>query len=97
WHFSPETLAGLGARAGLSTADVDHFSWEYGPYGLFQSGLARLGLGHVLYTDVLGPGRKGARSGLRMLQILAHAILAPPVAALGILSVPAEAIAAGAK
>jgi SAM-dependent methyltransferase len=94
WHFSVPTLGRLAERAGLSLRDVSHFSLEYGPYGWLQSALARAGLGFGLFTDILRP-RGSRRWGDP--RLLAHAALAGPIAAAGLLSFPLEVAAAAAN
>jgi SAM-dependent methyltransferase len=93
WHFSPETLRALAGRASLELAGVEHFSLEYGPFGLFQSALAKLGLGHALYTRLLGPGRDGGGR----LQLWAHVPFALPHAGLAAGSLPLEMLAAARR
>lgn len=37
YHFSPETLKELLMKAGFRTLEISHNSFEYNPYGLFQT------------------------------------------------------------
>ena len=37
YHFSPETLKKLIKKAGFKTIEINHCSFEYNPYGLFQT------------------------------------------------------------
>ncbi len=96
WHFSPATLSRLADRAGLRLARVQHFSLEYGPYGLLQSLLARAGLGPFLFTDILRPTGGSRRALLREPRLWAHAALAAPIAVSGAASLPIELLAAAA-
>jgi hypothetical protein len=92
WHFSPKTLARLAAANGLAIADIEHFSLEYGPYGMFQSALARAGLGHTLFARLLRPGR--ARPIWQEPSFWIHVALAAPLALVASASVPLEVLAA---
>lgn len=92
WHFSADTLIALAAHAGLEHVRTRHFSLEYGPYGLFQSVVARAGLGHALFTRVLRP--TGRRPSWQEPAVWGHLALGLPLAAAAAAAVPVEAIAA---
>ncbi|MBI5511849.1 MAG: class I SAM-dependent methyltransferase [Deltaproteobacteria bacterium] len=94
WHFTPDTLARLATAAGLEVLHAEQFSLEYGPYGMLQSGLAKLGLGQRLFTRVLRPA--GGHAIWREPAFWTHLALALPIAAAAALSLPLEAIAAAA-
>lgn len=53
WHFSLRTLATLAERCELQVDCVRHFSLEYGPVAVVQGIATKLGLGHVLFTQLL--------------------------------------------
>lgn len=53
WHFSSQTLNALASECGLVPQHVWYFSFEYGVFGMFEGALAKMGLGHTLYTRVL--------------------------------------------
>ncbi len=95
WHFSPTTLANVAERAGLRMRKIEHFSLEYGPYGWLQSLLAKAGLGHVLFTDVLRPGRR--RRLYQNGRAWAHLLVAPYIAGAALASLPAELAAAASR
>lgn len=94
WHFSDVTLRELARQLGLTTAAREHFSFEYGPYGMFQGALASAGLGNALFSRLLR--RPGAGHRLADPAFWAHASLAGPIAAAGVASLPVEALAAAA-
>lgn len=86
WHFTPATLTRLAERAGLRVHRRQSFSLEYGPVGWVQGGLSKLGLGHVLFTDILRSGRRAWRKP----GVWAHAALAGPIAATSAAALPLE-------
>ncbi|MEE8410360.1 MAG: class I SAM-dependent methyltransferase [Myxococcota bacterium] len=92
WHFSDETLLALAHRTGLSHRSTEHFSLEYGPYGIFQSALAATGLGHTLFTRILR--QTGGSIPWRDPALWAHAGLALPIGAAALAALPVEALAA---
>lgn len=92
WHFSAATLRALAAGVGLQHVRTRHFSLEYGPYGLFQSVVARAGLGHSLFTRILRP--TGQRPRWQEPAFWGHLAMGLPLAAAALTSIPVEAIAA---
>jgi 2-polyprenyl-3-methyl-5-hydroxy-6-metoxy-1,4-benzoquinol methylase len=37
WHFTPETLSLMLGHCGFTIIDLSHISWEYSPFGWWQS------------------------------------------------------------
>ena len=53
WHFDPQTLRDLAERCGFEVKQIQHFSMEYGSFGIVQGIATSLGGGHVLFTRLV--------------------------------------------
>lgn len=60
YHYTPETLSRLIVDAGFQVQRVNHFTWEYNPFGFYQSALNVLSRErNFLYKKLKGiPSRK---------------------------------------
>jgi SAM-dependent methyltransferase len=68
YQFSPRTLEMLLNVSGMETIHISHYSWEYNPYGFFQSALNALSMEkNFLYKLLKGfkrPNPKGTISAV---------------------------------
>jgi 2-polyprenyl-3-methyl-5-hydroxy-6-metoxy-1,4-benzoquinol methylase len=69
-HFDPSSLARTLADAGFEVAAVNHFCWQYNPYGVLQSLLNALGFPRDELYDVLKGNHTAWDSPSRLAQAL---------------------------
>jgi len=85
-HFSLRTLERLLADVGFTPVMTKRFSLEYGPYGMLQTLLNRMGFSHnLLYNALKAPGARAPwrlARWARALQLGAMAVLLPVLAPL---------------
>lgn len=84
YHFDPRSLEHALADAGFEITAVNHFGWQYNPYGIVQSLLNALGFPRDELYDVL-KGNRSVWSMRRVLQAIVTALALPPALALALI------------
>jgi SAM-dependent methyltransferase len=69
FHFDPASLAHTLGEAGFDVAAVNHFCWQYNPYGVLQSLLNALGFPRDELYDVLKGNHAAWGSPSRIAQV----------------------------
>lgn len=79
WHFSWPGVRLLAQSLGMQAERINSFSFEHGGFGMFQSLLARVGLGHTLFTNLFRGSRQasGRRPTLSRLRFVGSILLMP--------------------
>jgi SAM-dependent methyltransferase len=77
FHFDPRSLSRALSDAGFDVAAVNHFCWQYNPYGVLQSVLNALGFPRDELYDVLKGNQAAWSSPSRLAQVLLAACALP--------------------